>query len=603
MSLCAFMLAGEIQLISQQPPQTPAPAKSPESEISASNPDSHIKVRVNLVLVRVVARDGKGNIVPGLKKEDFQILDDGKLQTISTFSVETPETQANAAPAATVEAVEANKAAPEKPADSPAPPALNPSDVAITAPPANRVGQRYVALVFDDLRTQSQDALALHAATEKLFTSLAPTDRVAIYSTSGKVNQDFTNDLALLRKTVTDIAPHGNRGEGQNTCPSLSYFQADLIENKHDPYALQAANADASLNCHLIQADVIAAADRVLNLADMQTREAYQALTAIVRRMTSLPGQRVMVLVSPGYGLGTQVQSNDDEFVDRAMRAAVVINVIDARALYNADILRSIDAAPDQNITVDASGRAHDGPTVFDFQSVESSYRMQSQMEQGTVLQGLAASTGGTFFHNRNDLDTGMNQAINAPAVSYILGFSPQNLKIDGKFHKLKVTIVTNPKYQLQSRNGYYAPKVLADPQEMAKQEVREALFSQDEIIDLPVELKTQFFKVDATSTQLTVLTHLDVRKIHFRKADGRNYDNVVLATGIFDDNGKFIDGQMREIALKLQDSTMQRLSATGFTIKIVFTVKPGTYLVRSVVRGSQDEQLTARNTTAVIPQ
>jgi hypothetical protein len=330
----------------------------------------------------------------------------------------------------------------------------------------------------------------------------------------------------------------------------------------------------------------------------------------MVRKMATLPGQRVMVLVSPGYQLDTLVQDFHGDFVDRAMRASVVVNVIDSRALYTADMLRPIDASPDQMLTENRGGRSAPSPSGpimqasdFDFQSVESTYRMQEQVENASVLSGIAASTGGTFFHNRNDLATGLNQAIDAPAVSYILGFSPQNLKIDGKFHKLTVKLVNGQKLQLQSRNGYYAPKVLADPQEMAKQEVREALFSQDEIIDLPIELKTQFFKVDATSSQLTVFTHLDVRKIHFRKADGRNYDNVVLATALFDDNGKFIDGQMREINLKLQDSTMQRLSTTGLTVKIVFTVKPGTYLVRSVVHGSQDEQLTARNVTAIIPQ
>jgi len=46
----------------------------------------------------------------------------------------------------------------------------------------------------------------------------------------------------------------------------------------------------------------------------------------------------------------------------------------------------------------------------------------------------------------------------------------------------------------------------------------------------------------------------------------------------------------------------VERLGATGLTIKIAFTVKPGTYLVRSVVRGSEGEQMTAKNMTTVIP-
>jgi hypothetical protein len=121
--------------------------------------------------------------------------------------------------------------------------------------------------------------------------------------------------------------------------------------------------------------------------------------------------------------------------------------------------------------------------------------------------------------------------------------------------------------------------------------------------LTMPVELKAKFFMVDATSAQLTVLTHLDIRGIQFRKADGRSFNDVVLATAVFDENGQFVDGQMREIALKLKDSTVERLGATGFTIKIAFTVKPGTYLVRSVVRGSEGDQMTARNMTTVIPE
>ena len=131
-----------------------------------------------------------------------------------------------------------------------------------------------------------------------------------------------------------------------------------------------------------------------------------------------------------------------------------------------------------------------------------------------------------------------MKQALAVPEVSYVLAFSPQNLKVDGKFHKLKVVVAKPEKYQIQARNGYYAPKVVADPQEMAKQEVRQALFSQDEILDVPLDLKTQFFKTDAASVQFTVFTHLDIKGIHFRRADGHSFNDLVLATAVFDDNG-----------------------------------------------------------------
>jgi hypothetical protein len=196
-----------------------------------------------------------------------------------------------------------------------------------------------------------------------------------------------------------------------------------------------------------------------------------------------------------------------------------------------------------------------------------------------------------------------MSQALAAPSVSYVLGFVPQELVADGKFHELRVMLTQGKKYTIQARNGYYASKTLVDDlEEITKQEVRKALFSPDEIVSLPVKLEAKVLKVDATSAQLTVLTHLDTSGIRFRKADGRNCDDVVLATGVFDASGQFVGGQMKEIALKLKDSTVERMSQVGLTIKIVFTVKPGTYRVRSVVRESEGNQLTARNLMTVIP-
>lgn len=80
------------------------------------------------------------------------------------------------------------------------------------------------------------------------------------------------------------------------------------------------------------------------------------------------------------------------------------------------------------------------------------------------------------------------------------------------------------------------------------------------------------------------------------------NRNDIVLATGVFDRNGQLVDGQMKEIALKLLDSTVERLKHRGLTFKTVFQVKPGSYIVRSVLRDAEGNHLTARNLTTVIP-
>jgi len=546
--------------------------------------DTPIKVQVNLVIVRVVVRDAGGKVVSDLKKEDFQVLDNGKEQKISTFAVETAETHEKSA-AATVEGSAAGTET-EKSTEAEA----GAGAVNVAAMP-----QRFVALVFDDLHMKAAEAMAVHAATEKLFASLTPTDRVAIYSTSGDVQQEFTGDAEALRKALAAITPHRGKGEGEYECPNISYYQADLIVNKHDQEAITVALYDAqNNNCPLTRGDIHADASHILEVGDQNTRAGYQYLDNVVRHLADLPGQRVLVYVSPGFILGDTELPDSWEWIERTMRAGVVVNTIDAKGLYTADALPDIAAPPQES---------PDKTDPLDYQRLESTYRMQNQFEQGQVLAGMAASTGGTYFHNRNDLDRGMSQSLTAPSVSYMLGFAPQDMKANGKLHKLSVKVVNGKKYQIQARNGYYASKIPADPEEAAKQEVRETLFSQDEIVSVPVELKTQFLKADATSRQLTVLTHVNVKGIRFRKADGRSCNNVILATGVFDANGQYVEGQMKEIALRLEDSTMAKLSQTGITIKIAFTVKPGTYMVRSVVRGSEGDQLTAKNLMTVIPE
>src|SRR5207244_8909353 len=180
-------------------------------------------------------------------------------------------------------------------------------------------------------------------------------------------------------------------------------------------------------------------------------------LEDVVRRPASSPGQRVLVLVSPGF-IPSPLQSEASEMVDRATRANIVINTIDARGLYTPDMG---DIADPPNDTIRTAG-------------FKTSYRVSTQVAQEDVLAQVADGTGGTFFHNRNDVDEAMREAGAAPALSYLLGFSPQNLKIDGRYHALKVSLTNKEKFKIQARHGYFAPRSIADPAEATKEEIRE---------------------------------------------------------------------------------------------------------------------------------
>jgi len=588
---CCVLLSGKRAVAQEPPPAAPAKDASAKTEatskpaqtapatdnqeISSRDTPTTFKVRVNLVLVRVVVRDASGKVVSGLKKEDFQLFDNRKLQTISSFNMETPETRTASAVA------------------SPGAPGFSSSADPI-AGKAAVLPQRFVSMVFDDVHLSMEDATFVRASATRFLGSLAPSDRVSINTTSGQFAQEFTDDHEALKKALFGIVSRPLGTAGFHDCPDVGYYQADLIVNKSDDQALAVATEDA-VQCAFsgdermvpqARSLASAAAYRALASGDTSSEYAYRHLEDIVRRLASMPGQRVLVFVSPGF-LQTTIQSEASELVDRATRSNIVINTIDARGLYVPDVIGDI-SNPSQD--------------SFRTAGYKASYRVAAQSAQDDVMAQLADGTGGTFFHNRNDVDEAMRQAGAAPALSYLVGFSPQNLKIDGRYHTLKVSLTNKEKLNIQARHGYFAPRSIADPVEATKEEIREALFSQEEIRDMRVELQTQFFKKDEAEARLAVLTHLDVKGIRFKKAEGRNNDTLTIVTGIFDENGNYITGGEKIIELRLRDTTYDRLSRSGFIVKSSFDIKPGTYLVRLVVRDNEGAQMAARNGAVVIP-
>jgi len=285
-------------------------------------------------------------------------------------------------------------------------------------------------------------------------------------------------------------------------------------------------------------------------------------------------------MMSPGFFVNPSMEQSG-EIIDRATKANVVINSIDARGLYVSSVY-------------DASNSVPLGPIKTQFVTLEES-------AQADILAELADGTGGTFFHNRNDIDQGLLQAAAQPEVSYVLGFSPQNLKLDGKYHHLKVSLVNKQKWALQARHGYFAPHGEADPEATAKEEIQQAVFSQEEIHDVPMECQTQFFR-GASGVRLSVVTRLDTKGLRFRKAEDRNNDNLTVTTVIFDENGNLLTGQQKTISMKLRDVTLERVNKSGLSVKSSFDLQPGTFLVRVVVRDSEGAQMAAMNRGVVIP-
>jgi VWFA-related protein len=553
--------------------QTPKNNAETKQEVSMQDTGTTFKLRVNLVQVHVIVRDSAGKPVENLRKEDFLVYDNGKLQAITTFGVETAKSRKERTEAA----AKTQTGEGETPAGG-----------SVSLP------ERFVALTFDDIHLRMEDAVTVRVAAGRFVDAMTAGDRIGIFSTSGQLTQDFTSDKAALKQKLLGVLPRDLMGSHTTDCPDVSHYMADQIENKHDSQAFAVVVAE-TLQCMFggdqrmlmaAQTTAESAVMRALNAGDSNNDFTYRQLEAVLRALAAKPGERVLLLASPGFLITTEMLDANG-IVDRANRANIVINTLDARGLY----------APEPG--GDIARQNSDTPMTAGY---KSTYRLAEESELQFVLMDMAYGTGGIFFHNSNDLEGGLKLAGGVPEVSYVLGFSPQNQKMDGKYHTLKVTLAQKQKYAIQARRGYYAPKKLDDPREMEKQEIQEAVFSQDEIHDLPLNLQTQYFKTGDTGARLSVVSHLDLKGMHFRKAEGRNFDDLTVATAVFDENGNFITGGEKIVQMRLFDATFEKLSHTGLTVKSSFEVKPGKYMVRQVVRDSEGAQMAARNGTVVIP-
>ncbi len=480
----------------QTPPAQATPLPS-GSEITQHDEQAAFKSKVNLVMVPVVVRNAHGDAVGDLTKDNFQLFDKGKPQEIARFSIE------KTAVSATESSRKPTSAVPEG-----------------AEPPAVVAPERFVAFVFDDIHLTAGDLERVRKAADAFIEGLVPTDRLAIYSMSGEVSLDFTDDRAKLHVAMARVRP------------------------------------------------AIMVRVGALNDFDQRVLMALRNIKAIVKRMSVVPGQRTVIVVSPGFNTLSSLYTEDRvAIIEQAIRSKVIISSLDARGLYT-----------DPRFNV-----APGGP------------RSLTQMYMnGSLMAELASGTGGSFFENSNAFEEGFHRIAAAPEYLYLLGFSPQNLRSDGSFHALKVTLKNAPGFTLTARHGYYAPKRTDDAAETARQEIEAALFSRDEMLELPIEMHTQFF-VAGDTAKLSVMAHLDLKQFKFHKADGRNRNEVTLVSGIFDRNGNYLQGIRKLVELRLKDETLAHLG-NGVTVRTTFELKPGTYLVRLVVRDSEGQALSATN-------
>ena len=563
-------------------------AQAQTGEVTTREETPTFQSSVNLVHVPVVIRDKQGHSVGTFHKEDFQLTDRGKPQEIAQFALEGSAVPKPAA-AHQIKAEIAGGPAASKP----------------EAP------TRFVAFVFDDVHLTLEDLQhARNAALQHLEQGIPPGERIALLTLSGKFSLEFTNDAAKFRETLLKIVPVPS----PKHFPPATFYMADLFMRSPGDEQLSCSSPDgSSVVCAPMMPQVLLtqtmitieclqlygyAASEAAPIARASLRavysegasaasDAFRILNNAVRLLGSMPGDRVMILVSPGMYLPDELQKSLNDSIERATRSGVVINTLDGRGVY----------------TVEPGVAGLSGCSVAnDVQSQLQVARYQHQeiFSQGEILHDLADSTGGTAISD-NDFLGGFNRLANPPEYVYYLGFYPKDLKPDGKFHEIKVTLANNKGLTVQARKGYWAASHVEDAATAATREISDAVFSHDEVQDLPLDVDTQFYKAGADA-RLKVIAHLDIRQLHLRKQEDRNRDDVTLVCALFDGNGNYLKGTQKVVELRLKDENVEHRRALGLSMNSEFDVKSGSYMIRVVARDAENQQMAAANDTVEIP-
>lgn len=547
------------------------PSATP-AEVTTQETTPTFQVRANLVLVRVVVRDSSGNPVGTLNRDDFQLFDNHKQEIVSHFNLE------KVSPPAKVAGSSANSSAPG----------------AGAAAAAKANPQRFLGLYFDDMHAVMGDLMQARTAAQKFIsTSMQPTDRTGVFTSSGEDTLDFTDDQEKLRAAIGKIHPHAMTAPNGMDCPNIDQYTGYQIVEEHNTSILEALALDV-LHCdyqdnpqYLGQArmQVQSRAQAAFQEGESQALYATQTLDQLIRRMTMLPGQRSIILASPGF-LELRDPQSVWALIERALHANVVVNSLDVRGLFV--------PAGSGDVSQAMTGLAETaGP--------EAMVRMDGDNRRADVMRDMATGTGGLFFNNSNDLNAGFCELGSVPEYSYVLGFVPENTKLDGRFHSIDVKLTQHGKYAVQARRGYYAPAHTETAAENAHHDVEEAVFSDETFDSLPLEVHAQFFKMDDKKARINVLAKVDTKPMPFRKKDGRNVDDLTIVTVLFDSDGKYVEGTQKTLSMNLMDATRETLSKSGIRTRATFDVGLGTYQVRMVVRDSEGSLMSTHNETVEV--
>ncbi|HET9210283.1 MAG TPA: VWA domain-containing protein [Thermoanaerobaculia bacterium] len=555
----------------------------PLSAAAPAPPSFGETVEVNVINVDVYVTDRSGHRVTGLKKGDFEVLEDGKAVAVSNFEEITPAGR----PAAR----EASPAAPSAPG---APAAAAPAE----APDPQR--QLSLVVFVDNLHIRPQNrARAVEQIRKFLARSVQPGDRVmlATYDNNLRVRLPFTGDRQAVDAALREIERLPAYGQQEDSGRREAY--RTMLELH---------------SIHKCGAEIIKPVEGYAEQTRADALRTVGALTVTINSLSGVPGHKALLFVSdgisitpgeelfeaagdlcggaPAEGISTKDDSLEGPHADAIQDAqgakySPEQAALDAQRYSVAKRFEDLAAHASANrvtfYTLQASGLQ----TTASVEGGVDERLLQSgtvQQIQTTNLKGsltaLAVDTGGRAMLDANDFLPELARMQEDFESYYSLGYTPAH-NGDGRDHKIEVKL-KRPGLQVRYRQTYRDKPML---EKMADRTLA-ALFHGFE--ENPLEVQIEIGDLSpAGDGQYSVPVRLRIPlfKLAILNQDEIYRGKLRLLVATRDENGGA--SPVRQVEVPLNIPRKEVLSALGqyYLYTLTLKMKPGAQHVAVAVR------------------
>jgi VWFA-related protein len=403
--------------------------------------------------VDVVVADGANRIRSGLAPRDFRLYEDGVLQTLDSVQFLTT------APGEVSSKEEAALSAPSG------------MLITETATQETRVGPwpepyRYTVILLDlasmDVAARVRILDALHGW---FHDDLPPRTRVAVFALTPSFGPltPFTDNRTRLAQAIEKVRHYQSTfaAAGADLLRAL-VTEPFVTGAEEDPSGYQASRildslevAQPELLNNPFTLRIIRAYLTMRDYVERRHAEAVlDALQAVAQGLNSVPGRKLVILVSEGFTAGGFTDRELYRTAETANQSGVSIYVVQPQGLETRGVSSSM-AQRGELSELNAESAivrkdAEAGSTLFDRAKVAGSDMPEA------ALRYLATSTGGFVVRNTNDLRNGLRNIAREGTAYYLLAYRPSRAEFDGSTRLLKVE-VSVPDARVYHQTSYRA--------------------------------------------------------------------------------------------------------------------------------------------------